>query len=351
MDVGVTNSLFGKTILAAPHSGAGVGGGHVMRCLTLAEALTQRGARVRFAVGPEGLALMGRFEAPFEVLPCRSAADLGVITATQSPDLLLVDSYALDATMEAVWRRVVRRIVVIDDLANRPHRADLIIDPSYGRSAEAYRALCPGATVLAGPQYALVRPEFRAARLERAAQASARIDRIFLSFGLSDVAGITARAVNLTLAEIPAVRIEVAVSADAVSLPVLASLSARDLRVRLHVDAKAQAGLMRGADLAIGAGGSGIWERASIGLANLAVVVADNQRELIERLAAGGYVEACDLSAADFDDQFRAALVRLHTPELRTERGNRLASLCDGRGPERVAEAISGLLAQAGGRA
>ena len=163
-----------------------MGGGHVMRCLALAQALVARGAQCAFAVNAAGQSILARF----------SDTDWSIVAIETPTDVLVVDDYAMDAGRERALRSSTSMLTVVDDLADRPHLADLLVDPGDGRTPADYAALVPrGAILLMGPAYALLRASFAARRAERRTAQSAQIDRVFVSFGLSDVDGVTARAV------------------------------------------------------------------------------------------------------------------------------------------------------------
>src|SRR6056297_1051342 len=154
-----------------------IGGGHVMRCLTLA------------AVG-------------FETLIADDPVSSRGLQVAPS-DLVIVDSYRSDRHFERALRDKTGSIAVIDDLAERVHDCDLLIDTTWGRAVSDYEGLVPKrATVLAGASYALLRPEFvqaRRAALDARAGRSGRL-RCLISLGLTDVGGITAAIVRALLA-------------------------------------------------------------------------------------------------------------------------------------------------------
>ena len=332
-------SPLSKTVLFAPAAGPDVGGGHVMRCLTLAEALAARGARCAFAVNEAGAALVWRFGGGAFLVHQRKAE--AVLSATAF-DVLVLDDYNAPVDRDPSLRSAVKRFVVIDDLANRPHRADLLVDPGYGRKDADYAAFLPAdAALLTGPAYALVKPAFarlRTETLQRPVQPESC--RLFLSFGLSDIDGIAARAVEMVRRVFPLVRIDLALASDARSASRLKAAAETDPNLQVNLDAANVADLMAAADLAIGAGGASTWERACLGLPTLAVIVADNQRAMIERMASDGALLAVDLRDAAFETRFADALIRLRQSDLRTSLRVISAALCDGRGAERVAEAI-----------
>ena len=193
-------------ILVFPDCGPRIGGGHVMRCLTLAHALTARGAAVAFAANPAAQGVLTTFGArDMTVFPVTDDLAEAVPAAAAWAEgfkagWVLLDHYRLDAGQEAALKGA-RRLAVLDDLADRPHAAALLLDPGYGRTAQAYAGLVPeGARVLAGPAYAAVRPEFsahRQAALLRRRQGG-HLQHMLIALGLTDVDGITGRVVRIT---------------------------------------------------------------------------------------------------------------------------------------------------------
>jgi len=194
-----------------------IGTGHVMRCLTLADALRERGAAsCTFVCRPhqghllalvtqrghlalalpelqEGTQFNRNGVAHSHWLGTDWATDtqdtqqaLSAHTDGQPMDWLVVDHYALDARWEEALRPQAKRIMVIDDLADRPHACDLLLDQNLGRSAKDYGGLLKGKTItLIGPQYALLRPEFAALRAQSLAsrQSNSQLRRLFVTMG------------------------------------------------------------------------------------------------------------------------------------------------------------------------
>jgi UDP-2,4-diacetamido-2,4,6-trideoxy-beta-L-altropyranose hydrolase len=134
-------------------------------------------------------------------------------------------------------------------------------------------------------------------------------------------------------------QVDIVLGTAAPSLATLASLASRDPRLTLHVDTRDMAALMAAADLAIGAGGSSLWERCCLGLPSLTLVLADNQQDAAAALAARGaseVVEEGDLAAR------LAALVA--DPERLARMSEAAAALCDGQGAGRAAERLLAIL-------
>jgi UDP-2,4-diacetamido-2,4,6-trideoxy-beta-L-altropyranose hydrolase len=338
--------------LFAPAAGAEVGGGHLMRGLALAEALRRRGMESVFAVPPWGERLVRRFgeAAAARVHPLHRSGDTGEIATAADrvrPDLLVLDDYALGEEGEAALARPGLVLLAVDDLADRRHACEVMVDPGFGRSPQDYAGLVrPGCQVLTGPRYALLRSAFAGGAGRR--DASRPVERVFVSFGLSDVGAIAERAVRGLRALAPEVVFDVALASDAPSLVGLQAMAQRDPRLHLHVDAHDVAALMRRADVAVGAGGASTWERCALGLPALVIVVAENQRAMIERLAASGAVLAADAADPHFASVLADRFDALRTEAARERLARTSRALCDGGGAERVAAAALARLSGAG---
>lgn len=348
--------LAGPRILFFADAGPEVGGGHVMRCLTLARALGERGAECAFVESRAAAGVLRRFGWPAgPVLAMSNTADLAGFVrwgqdfaASFQPDVVVVDHYGATVAEErALSDDGARRVAVIDDLADRAHACDLLIDPGFGRRREDYAGLIPdGCAALTGPDFALVRPDFAAAR-PRALSRRARREppaRALVALGLTDVGGVTLRVVEALSPALRDVRLDVVVGSGAPSLEALSALADQDRRIRLHVDTSDMAALTAAADIAIGAGGSSVWERATLGLPGATVVLAQNQGPMAEALDVAGLTLAVDARAPGFEAALLQAWDKLiDDAELRWELTTRSSELCDGRGAERAAAAILAL--------
>lgn len=297
-----------------------MGAGHVMRCLTLADGLKAGGAECVFIcrehpgnlldmIRARGFAAhalpMGGEDETAEESPAHAAwlgatweADAERCLALlngRAIDWLAVDHYALDARWERRLRPACRRLMAIDDLADRPHDCDLLLDQNLGRRAEDYAGLIPGhCRVLAGPTHALLRPEFAALReCSLVRRAEPRLERLLISLGGVDKDNVTGRVLEaLKTCSLPeGLRITVVMGARAPWIEEVRGL-AREMpwttEVRVNVDDMAR--LMADSDLAIGAAGSTSWERACLGLPSLLVVLAENQRESAKALQDSGAI-------------------------------------------------------------
>ena len=335
-------------ILFFADSGPSIGGGHVMRCLTLARALTEQGADCAFAAPPAAIRLLETFApAAIERLPlpegtpARQSAPIADLARTWGAQAAVIDHYGFGPAEEVVVRTGVHRLLVLDDL-KRGHLCDLVLDSNLDRSAADY----PGVESLAGPAYALVRPEFAALRPRTLARRTgAEPRRLLIALGLTDVGGITARVVQALLPSLGDLAVEIVLGQGAPSLAALAPVASRDLRLTLHVDTREMAELTAAADLAIGAGGSSVWERCTLGLPTLTLVLADNQRDAASALADLGAAALLEPGGADFAMRLLDAFSVLRAdPPCLTEMSGAASGLCDGQGAARVAERLLAVL-------
>jgi UDP-2,4-diacetamido-2,4,6-trideoxy-beta-L-altropyranose hydrolase len=335
--------MSGPRILFVVDAGPRVGGGHVMRSLTLAGALANQGAACAFMGPPPVSALLETFAPGAQRLSAASTepADLAAAIAPEHFDAIVFDHYGLaDRDHRAMSQG--RPVLVMDDLANRPLGADLVLDPGPGRRAEDYNGLIGGETrLLLGPAFAPVRPEFAALRGTALAWRGEPVHRFLVSMGLTDVGGITARVVERLRPRMNDAGLDIVLGSQAPSLPGLQKVARRDGRLTLHVDTPHMARLTAEADVAIGGAGSSAWERCALGLPTIMVVLAENQRPAAAALAERDAALVIEAAAPDFDVQLDRAITRMLIDEsLRKRLAARSAELCDGRGAERVATAL-----------
>jgi UDP-2,4-diacetamido-2,4,6-trideoxy-beta-L-altropyranose hydrolase len=300
-----------------------VGTGHLARCRTLAEELRGRGWQVLLACRelPPGLADLVRRDG-FDLRRIDSAAaewegdaaeTIGHLAGRDAVDWLVVDHYALDARWEERLRPLARRVMVIDDLADREHACDLLLDQNLVEGMEArYGGKVPeGCRMLLGPRYALLRRAFvEAAHRGRRRDGSLR--RLVVSYGGSDPTDETTKALRaLAGLRMRNVALDVVVGAANPRREEIGRLALDAAGARCHadLDAAAMADLIASADLALGAAGTSTWERCLLGLPALLTVVAPNQAPLARAVADRG--AGVDLGpAGEVDDRLLAETVR-----------------------------------------
>lgn len=334
---------------------ARIGTGHVIRSRTLAQALAERGWSTVLAArelpdplaetwpGGDGALVRLPVEGPLELDPARIAERHG-----PGPSLVVGDRYGLDARWVAATRRAAPGAIVlaIDDLADRPIPADLLLNQNLGTTDRTYaRLVPPETTVLAGPMFALVRPEFAALRA-RGRVRDGRVERLLVFMSGADRTNVTARAVDaLTGLGRP---FDVVVGSSYDDLDGLRSSVAAAQHAELHVNTDDIAQLMERADLAIGAPSSASWERCAVGLPTVLVELADNQVSVGQGLDRGGAGLRLGWHDAVTASDIRAAVEELIADPQRVAAMSRAAAaVTDGRGTDRVVAKVE---AQRSGR-
>ncbi len=345
-----------------------IGTGHVMRCLTLADVLRASGAETLFLCRPHPGHLLelisGRGHHAVSLPAAEVAASpaqpahadwLGTTWALDAEhtraaigdealDWLVVDHYAIDSRWEAALRPSCAALMVIDDLADRPHDCDLLLDQNLGRRTKDYAGLLrPGTPVLVGPQNALLRPEFAQLRAESLARrAHPQLEQVLISMGGVDKGNATGQVLDAldacTLP--PQLRLTVVMGPHA---PCLAQVRARAARMsrptRVLVGVTNMARLMVDSDLAIGAAGSTSWERCCLGLPSFLQVLAANQSEAAAALQDRGaamVVQRVSEIAQKLQTQLQSGTIGHFLQDLSLA----TAKVCDGRGTQRVADLI-----------
>lgn len=342
-----------------------IGTGHVMRCLTLARALRGAGAACRFVTralpghmgeriaaegfdvtllsapqgeapeGPPAHAHWAGVDWPTDAAETRAALD-------DAPDWLVMDHFAFDTR----WQRAAcpegTRMMVIDDLADRPHACDLLFDQNLGHEGRDYDGLLPEAcTRLMGPHYALLRSEFAERRAEALAAREGRgMRRLMVSMGGIDAPDATSAVLDaLRVAPLPEeLTIEVIMGGQAPALEKVRGL-ARDMPwpTEVAVDVDDMAGRMAAADLAIGAGGATTWERCCLGLPTIIIEIAANQAGIAAALSrAGAGLDPGMLNAPGFARRLAEALNEAGDPARLGAMSGTAATICDGEGVSRV---------------
>ena len=349
-----------------------IGTGHVMRCLTLAEELLAKEARVVFVCrehpghlcelveekGYDLVRLSASAEDAFSLqdeeanlahtswLGAAQAADaeqtVQALKDNAPWDWLIVDHYALDHRWESPVRKVANKIIAIDDLADRKHDCDILLDQNYFREPEKrYKDLLPHhCETLLGPRYALLRPEFRKARKFCRMRGNG-IARVLVYFGGNDPGNLTGMALEaLSDKKLCHLLVEAVIGPNNPHRTKLEKQVQQRPGTRLHVQPDGFTELMLRADLCIGAGGTTTWERLCLGLPSLVITVAENQEPLTAELHNNGFISWVgrnhDISVANIKSCLQAMLEKPQSDGLVSD-----APLpVDGLGALRIAERI-----------
>ncbi len=322
-----------------------IGAGHVMRCLTLADVLLSRGVETVFLCrkvdGHLGDLIRARGHG-LDWLP-DTGTDADGSAAALAPgapwDYLVVDHYGLSADWERAQRSLVKRILAIDDVANRAHDCDLLLDQNL-QEAGRYDGLVPAdGRLLIGPRFALLRPQFAAAR---GAIRVGQVRRLLVFFGGVDAGGETLKALAaLELLARGDLVVDVVIGQSNPHHAAIAQACGRLPGAVLHRQVEDMAAQMAAADLFLGAAGASSWERCCLGLPALVLATADNQIDQSTALAQAGaqaYLGPAATVTAEHLARALASLIEL--PELLIHMARQGAALVDGRGATRVANRL-----------
>lgn len=234
-----------------------------------------------------------------------------------------------------------RQIMVIDDIADRQHDCDVLLDQNYYVDMDTRYTgkVATSCQLLLGPRYALLRDEFRKLR-EQVKPRTGEVKRILVFFGGVDAGNYTGLAIQaLTELGGKGINVDVVIGAQHPHRAQVETACVENGFI-CHVQTDRMAELMAAADLAIGAGGSSTWERCCLGLPALSICVANNQRKQIDDAAVEGllYAPSGDGNLSSMLKIHTAAL--LESPPLLKLISNTAMKTVDGRGAIRVARVL-----------
>lgn len=339
------------TLLLRADGGPGIGGGHVMRCLALAQAWSEAGGRAVFCAALLAPALQQRLAdegfgcLAVGVAPGSSADAAATLAAAKSLDAraVVIDGYQFPTDFHQRLHDAGLKLAAVDDNGEIGRYVDdLVVNQNRHASPALYPRRAAHTRLLLGTEYALLRREFRGWQgPPRTFPASAR--RLLVTLGAADPQNVTAEVIG-AIGRTPAREAEIVVVVGG-SNPHAEAIGARAAELphcRLVSDPGVEmAGLMAAADLAISAGGSTMWELACLGVPFIPVVIADNQRQAAAAMASDGYPA---IGASAVARELPAAVAGLAAdPVLREALSRRGRQLVDGHGAERVCAALRAL--------
>ena len=343
-----------------------IGSGHVTRCLTLAVALRDSGVIVEFVsrthsgnmieqISNKGFKVhslpnpnivkqvknLDRYEEWLSVKQSTDANETIQVITNIEVDWLIVDHYALDYKWEERLRPYTKKIMVIDDLANRSHDCDVLLDQNLFKdiSTRYHGKLSERCIQLLGPKYALLQSDY--AQLRKQVQPRQQPpSNILIFFGGVDQYNLT----GLTLAALKLVdvsfSVDVVMSKQSLYYEKIKNQIDNILNVQLYSDLQSLAPLILKADLAIGAGGSTTWERFCLGLPSLIITLADNQRVVNNYLHQLGLIDLIgDIEAVTKTDIVSAIERKLNCNDI-DYHTKRCMEICPGQGSTFVVNAL-----------
>ncbi|MGN8645695.1 UDP-2,4-diacetamido-2,4,6-trideoxy-beta-L-altropyranose hydrolase [Gracilibacillus sp. HCP3S3_G5_1] len=336
-----------------------IGSGHVMRCLVLANQLQRKGAYIEFFCQDSPGNLLDYIEE--KGYSTRTLSHAKMLNHLQKNwqkdaeetteylhkcrrfDYFVVDHYGLDERWERTIKPLVDSMMVIDDLANRNHYCDSLLDQNLLPNLEGrYQQLVSSDTVLLlGPKYLLLRDEFVITKVKE--KKPNIVKRILVSFGGSDPTNETLKTLEAIIPNLsPNWRVDVVTGTFNPSIKELQKYDKRFDNIHVYTQTNRIAELMAEADIAIGAGGTTTWERCYMQLPAITIEVASNQSKILEYLHAKGFVYHLGKSQNVRHDDIKEALSRLiETPLKLLQMKERLAAYRSSVVPQSVARFMS----------
>ncbi|NKI58349.1 UDP-2,4-diacetamido-2,4,6-trideoxy-beta-L-altropyranose hydrolase [Labrenzia sp. PO1] len=349
-----------------------IGSGHVVRCLTLAQKLHQSGLICMFITRPDSGPLIDQIGASgFEVSTLSErpeppasgqheswignwAADAdefaeAVSRLQDNRIVVITDHYGIDHRWQSRIGKMASSLIVIDDLADRRHHCDILIDQNLGRTAADYAGLVPnGCELLCGTSFSILRDGFLGVRDRSLVTKRSKTapKRYLVSMGGADRDNFSAIALaaieELASAGVDVEHVDILLGGIAANANELRErIKNSSLPVTLHIDSDQVPQLMADADLAIGAAGTTLLERLVVGLPVVVLANASNQVRLLGMVDDYGFGRYAgwvnEVSANDLAETIRGITSdpgKWHEMVMNSSR------LCDGEGCNRVVEAI-----------
>lgn len=313
-----------------------LGGGHLMRCSTLARAFRQLGRSVTFSVNSGALEILPslqdfplRFESTEEFL---AEVENGGVRG----DLLVVDDYSWEAEFDLLCRKEFSTIVSVDDYAHRGYASDIILNQNLGWKPSDYQQSgIPETRYLIGVEYALLRPEFAQVR-EKGLRERSSLKRVLVNLGLSDQAELEGLVIGVLTPFEGQITVDLVCGNRAQTRK-----ESVPPHIVCHGFTDRISDLMETADLAIGGAGSSSWERCCLGLPAFHIVLSDNQRDIAHHLENAGASQTFYADDQQLGEKLSRALQDLSvSPDQLREMSCAAEKICDGQGAIRSARAM-----------
>ncbi|CAH1223793.1 UDP-2,4-diacetamido-2,4,6-trideoxy-beta-L-altropyranose hydrolase [Paenibacillus sp. JJ-223] len=337
-----------------------IGTGHLMRCLSLCEELSRYSESIIFlfkelteylkeSIMKKGfrlLQLVSTYPSGSEEDAEQTIAQLFDKFGSVENDWIIIDNYCIDHVWERKVKALFRKTIIIDDLANREHDCDVLIDTNLHEGNETkYDGLLQNDTLkLLGPKYALLRSEFKETiKNIDFFEYKSKVERIFVCFGGTDPTSETLKVVNVlsSLATRKNFIVNIVVGESNTDIKLIDKKCDEIEKFNLFVQPKSIAAIMGDSDIAICSGGSLTWERYCMGLPGLIVTVAENQVSIAKQCERIGIDNYLGKSSEITETSLLECIEGTLNEEFGIiERKNKARSIVDGLGVTRVANIL-----------
>jgi UDP-2,4-diacetamido-2,4,6-trideoxy-beta-L-altropyranose hydrolase len=327
-----------------------------MRCLTLADELRQKGTDINFICreGPGNLISyiknrgykVHQLPGDIDIETDRRLTNKILSKYETKPDGLIIDHYDIDISWEYPLRKYAKNLMVIDDLANREHDCDLLLDQNYSNNEDRYNGLIPENCIqLLGPEYAILRPQFQKTRGNLRKRDSG-VNSILVFMGGADSKNITSKALRaIHMLNRSDITIDVVIGNLNPYHDEIKILTSKIPNTICHHNVVDMAKLMSSADLCIGAGGTTTWERCCVGLPTITIILAENQKNISESLDKDGALINLGRYQNVTENNIKEVIKGLiENPQKMASMSDKSRQLVDGEGVGRVIDTISSIV-------
>lgn len=255
-------------------------------------------------------------------------------------DWIIIDHYAIDHIWENEMRNYIQKIMVIDDLADREHNCDILLDQNYyeNKDQRYINLVSPSCTLLLGPKYAPLRDEFL--NLFNLPKTKKENKSILIMYGGSDPTNETLKAIKaINLIQSSNIKVHVVVGPSNPHKELIKKLCEENNYV-YHYSIDYMARLMHEADFAICAGGSITWERYCLGTPAILTAIADNQVELCENLKKLGFDRYLGIAEDVTEEKIKAAILFFLKEQNLNDLSIAAKKTVDGKGKNRVIDQL-----------
>jgi len=342
-----------QSLFIRADASAAIGTGHIMRCLALAQAWQDQGGKVTFIGHCESHALRqilldeGMDFITIEK-PHPDSSDLeqtlGALSAihpsSSKKDWLVIDGYHFDAAYQKKIKDAGYKLLWIDDYGHADHYyADIVLNQNVSADETFYIHREPYTRLLLGARYCMLRREFRQWQgWQRETPDTAK--KILVTLGGGDPDNVTLKVMQaLKQVNMPDLEAKIVVGPTNPNLHTLQQEVSDNANLQIITNATNMPELMAWADLAVSAGGSTCWEMALLGLPNIIIFFADNQRPIAEKLHAGNVALSLGWgNKLTIEDIAQSLEKLLRTKSLRKIFSINSQNLVDGAGAQRVCQ-------------
>lgn len=322
-----------------------IGGGHAYRCLALAEALYELGWEILIASSSSVEKQFDQiYKFNFIEIDFQSNFSINnLINNIEYLDLVVIDHYQLDINFEIKFKDISKNILVIDDLANRHHFCNYLIDQTLGRKLSDYNHLVPiNCKLLLGSSFCLLRKQFKCERNKiDFDDRCKKLKNVLISFGASDPYLLTEKILLCILNLEFDLNLNI-VLGKYMNINNLYKLEQKFQNIKILKNISNMAKIMAKSDLSIGAAGVSSWERCVVGLPSLVVVTADNQDQIAKNLHNKGAIKNFgsykNISLKDLCNEIASLK---NNPEKLNMMSQSAFELCDGNGVNRVLKELN----------